>query len=32
MVGTVHCPLHRCKHLMLDVGQRVEFDGHQVKG
>jgi hypothetical protein len=32
VVGTVHCPLHRCKELMLDVGQRVQFDGHQAKG
>jgi hypothetical protein len=31
-VGTVDCPLHRCKELLLDVGQRVQFDGHQVKG
>jgi hypothetical protein len=32
MVDTVHCPLHRCKEFMLDVGQRVEFNGHQVMG
>jgi hypothetical protein len=25
VVGTVHCPLHRCKDL-------VHFDGHQAKG
>ena len=31
MVGTVHCPLYRCKELMLDVSKRVEFDRHQAK-
>jgi hypothetical protein len=30
VVGTVHCPLHRCKELMLDVSQRGQF-GHQAK-
>jgi hypothetical protein len=30
VVGTVHCPLHRCKELMLDVCHN-EFSSMDIK-